>query len=274
MTKFFKRLNLRMTEAAPNGLYIPLTNFTNRLHGYSHRVEYVEGGKLIKVHDVTGELAICRRNRVWLYKKTVAHRLKRLQTVYMLDRVDPAATGAFIDCGANVGELGAFCRDRGLDYHAFEPEQLEADCCDRNNFGGQPKTNRLALWKEEAILKFYSKPDNGDSSVFEPDDFASIKEVRTTTVDAYCAKNSINEIAVLKIEAEGAEPEILAGAEAALGFARYVTVDCGFERGKSKSSTVVDVVNILTHRGFDLVDWDPGRVTFLFRNANLNIPAA
>jgi FkbM family methyltransferase len=184
----------------------------------------------------------------------------------MLHRVDPNTRGAFIDCGANVGELGAFCKARGLDYHPFEPEQLEADCCDRNNFDGQKKTNRLALWNEETTLKFYSKPDNGDSSVIEPDQFTSVKEVPTTTVDSYCRKNGIKEIAVLKIEAEGAEPEILSGAKEALGFSSYVTVDCGFERGVSKASTVVEVVNILTQNGFELVDWDPGRVTFLFRN--------
>jgi len=269
MAKLFKRLFSRLAEAAPNDLYVPVTNFANRLHGFPHRVKYVDGGTLMKVFDTTGELHICRRNHVWLYKRTVAYRLRRLQAVYMLDRVDAAATGAFIDCGANVGELGVFCKERGLDYHAFEPEQLEADCCDRNNFGGQPKTNRLALWNEETTLKFYSKPDNGDSSIFEPDDFSNVKEIKTTTVDAYCRKNGINEIAVLKIEAEGAEPEILDGAQEALRCARYVTVDCGFERGKSKSSTVVEVINFLLRRGFELVAWDAGRVTFLFRNAAL-----
>ena len=274
MVKLFRKSIERIADSAPNALFVPATNLSNALHGYPHRIEYAEGGKLIRVHDKSGSLYICRRNRVWLYKKTVAYRIKRLQTVYMLHHVDAEASGAFIDCGSNVGELGAFCKQRGLDYHPFEPEQLEAACCDQNNFGGQPKTNRLALWKKETTLRFYSKPDSGDSSLFEPTEFVSMKEVQATTVDAYCQRKGITEIAVLKIEGEGAEPEILAGAQDSLGFARYVTVDCGFERGVSKASTVVDVVNMLVRRGFELVDWDSGRVTFLFRNTALTKPRA
>jgi len=186
-------------------------------------------------------------------------------TSYSLDKVPQDVTGAFIDCGANIGELGLVAGARGWEYHAFEPEQLEADCCDINAFQGKPKCNRLALWSEETILTFYSKPDTADSSVFEQTNIVSKKEIKTTTIDKYMADAGITDIAVLKIEAEGAEPEVLLGAEEALTRAKFVTVDCGFERGLAQESTLVPVANFLLNRNYELVAWDRNWYRFLFK---------
>lgn len=210
-------------------------------------------------------LVFCRPERAGLYRRGIDRRVSRLEKSYMLTTLPETLQGVFIDCGANIGELGRFARRRGLDYHAFEPEALEADCCDFNNFGGKAQTNRKALWNEETVLKFYSKPTTADSSLIEMEDFTSVKEIPTTTLDAYIAAQGITHIAVMKIEAEGAEPEILEGAQKALAIADYVTVDCGFERGFKQESTLPPVTNFLLARGFILDNWNREWNRFLYK---------
>lgn len=224
---------------------------------------------LITVRDGREELVFCRPERAGLYRRGIDRRVSRLEKSYLLPEIaDKLNGGVFIDCGANIGELGRFCRRNNLEYHAFEPEELEGNCCDQNNYGGEPRTNRLALWNEETVLKLYSKPTTADSSVIEMKGFTTVKEIPTTTLDAYVAKHGITKIAVMKIEAEGAEPEILEGAKAALAITDYVTVDCGFERGQEQTSTLAPVANFLIRNGFEMQNWNSEWHRFLFRRAN------
>ena len=71
---------------------------------------------------------------------------------------------------------------------------------------------------------------------------------------------------IFKLEAEGAEPEVLEGAENFLTLADYVTVDCGYERGEGQDHTFIEVNNILSSAGYRIVFAQFGvRVTLLFQ---------
>ena len=71
-------------------------------------------------------------------------------------------------------------------------------------------------------------------------------------------------IAVLKVEAEGFEPEVLRGADQTLQRTDVVTVDAGEEReGKS---TAPECVNILLKAGFELRQVFLRRGVFLFES--------
>ena len=63
-----------------------------------------------------------------------------------------------------------------------------------------------------------------------------------------------DKVKLLKLEAEGAEPEILMGAENKLELIQYIAADLGFERGKKEESTYKQVTNFLLSRGFILVN--------------------
>jgi len=269
MTSLLKELGRRSTESMSDVLFERYTNTRNRLKGYPHRIAVDGRRQLITVRDPAGEIHICRRNRLWLYKKSIQGRLQELSRTYLLHLIDEDLSGAFIDCGANVGELGFWARARNLPYFAFEPEALEADCCDLNNFAGRAETNRLALWNEKTTLSFYSKPDTGDGSIFEMSDFVGVKTVQAIPLDDFVAERQIEKIAVMKIEAEGAEPEILAGASKSLSITRYLTVDCGFERGRQKESTLIPVIKAAARAGFSIVEWNPVRLVLLFRNERI-----
>jgi hypothetical protein len=73
-------------------------------------------------------------------------------------------------------------------------------------------------------------------------------------------------IRLLKLEAEGAEPEILVGAESVLSRIDYIAADLGPERGLKQEQTATPVINFLLARGFELIDMKFDRVTCLFRN--------
>lgn len=266
LSQRIKQFRREIVSNMSPAIFDAYSNIGSIIKRYPHRASSDAANGLIKVSDGEKEITICRRTRVSLYKRGIGKRLDNLARSYLLDHITEPLSGAFIDCGANVGELGAFSRARGLDYHAFEPEKLEADCCDLNNFGGAPRTNRVGLWSEDGTLKFYSKPSSADSSLFETDGYVECHTIDVRSLDSCVAEKGIDDIAIIKIEAEGAEPEILSGARKSIGMSKYVTVDCGFERGKAQESTLIPVMNIMIGSGFEAVAWDRDRVTVLFRN--------
>jgi FkbM family methyltransferase len=269
VARLLKQLRQSAIEGLPNTAFAALCNRTNALKGYKHRVGHDTRSTIITVSDGKDVLYICRRNRLWLYKNGIADRIERLKRAYLLHRLPDNLTGSFFDCGANIGELGIFSRQSGFDYHAFEPEDREADCCDLNNFRGETRTNRVGLWSQDGMLTFYSKPSTGDSSIFEMEDYVEKTEIPVRSLDSITAETGLSRIAVLKVEAEGAEPEILKGATETLKSTSFVTVDCGFERGLKKESTLVPVLNFMADANFHVVDWNPGRTCFLFQNRRI-----
>ena len=168
----------------------------------------------------------------------------------------------------NIGELGYWARIRGLTYHAFEPESREATCCDLNNSPHQRTTNRCGLWSETTQLRLFSKAKSADSSFIEIANYDQVTLVSAVALDDYVVQHGIQAIEVLKVEAEGAEPEVLRGARESLKISRYVAVDCGPERGLSQEDTVRDVCNAMYAAGFQMIHANARRVCLLFENRN------
>ena len=147
-----------ISEMLPDGLYCWLVNLRCKLRGYKLKIAAAENGVGYKVLHDGDEFLIARRNRYWYYKRGIASRLSVLAKQYELHHVSLSAGDRVIDCGANIGEIGAWAKQFDVDYTAFEPEPLEAQCCDVNAFNGTSKTNRVGLWYEDTTLKFFSKP--------------------------------------------------------------------------------------------------------------------
>lgn len=240
-------------------------------------VSWHEQSGLYVVHDTPSEsvvieganqIMIARRERIFRYRRGVADRVQRLAKKYFIDRV-PFSDGDFvIDCGANVGEIGLFVKSRAAArVIAVEPSPSEANACDENLFGGRPETVRQALWHVQGEQAFYDSNTTGDSSLIAPaSTHTNITQVRTTTLDQLAADKAVDRIKLLKIEAEGAEPEILAGGAAILSRVAYCTVDCGPERGASEAHVIPDVCNRLIGANFELLDVNLERQIFWFRN--------
>ena len=71
---------------------------------------------------------------------------------------------------------------------------------------------------------------------------------------------------LLKLEAEGAEPEVIRGSLNLLDNIEYIAADLGPERGFNKECTLKEVVNLLLENNFEIVEFKYPRVCLLFRN--------
>lgn len=253
--------------ALPNALYCMLINLRCSFRGRSFRLSTSDKHPYFDGKDKDGVVAIARRNRFKRYDRGVARWTDYLARGYCLDHIDFNKNDVVIDCGANIGEIGMWSKQFGVKYIPFEPEAAEADCCDLNNFDGEKQTQKNALWYEKTTLEFFSKPDSADSSAIEINDYSEVKRIEAVTLDGFVKEHKIKKVKLLKLEAEGAEPEVLKGSLKTLKSIEYVSTDCGFERGKNQDATFNEVNEILVENGFYIVTANLKRPVFLYRNS-------
>jgi len=220
----------------------------------------------IKIVDKIS-IFITERERLIWYERGVNSRLHLLADQYMLKNIPLSNGDTIIDCGANIGEIGVYLRQQDvvLNYIAFEPSQDEFNCCCLNNPHGT--CFQEALWNTCQKLTFYKKTDTADSSVFAIKDFTEKVTISAITLEEVFLRLHLQKVKLLKVEAEGAEPEILEGASTILDKIDYVVVDAGPERGMDQMTTVVSVVTFLLSRGFEFIGFEAVRCVCLFRNS-------
>jgi FkbM family methyltransferase len=129
------------------------------------------------------------------------------------------------DAGANVGDyaeavLGR-CRDLACRVHCFEPGAAAyRHLCSRHGGKESVVLNKIALGREagEATL-WYDREGSGSASLTKRDlahfgiDFGMSETVAMTTIDHYCSLHAVPRIDLLKLDVEGHELDVLAGAE-------------------------------------------------------------
>ena len=235
---------------------------------YPVRLDFDPVSGCTLVDDGAERFWFCRNTRFRRYTDGVNSFLTKLADQYMVDTIEMQSGDWVVDCGANVGEVSSWLLKKRPDLNilAIEPENLEANCADMNIFGGQARTIRKVLWKEDTLLKFFSCGETADSSVFEIEQYQRVTEVEAIRLDTLLAEFNPPRVRLLKLEAEGAEPEILEGAQQWLSRIDYIAADLGPERGLKQEQTATPVINYLLARGFDLVDMRFDRVVCLFKN--------
>ena len=197
-----------------------------------------------------------------LYSRGIKERGEGIGKAYCLKRINFNHGDCIIDCGANNGDLLLWFQNRNLDieYIGFEPSLNEYACLKQNIF--PHKAVNSALWNVEGEKDFFVSPDNGDSSIFEPKKFNETYKVKTEKLEKYVNK----EIKLLKVEGEGAEPEIIEGIGSNLEYIHFISADLSNERGLLSEFTVTQVTNFLLSNNFELLDFSPYRFIFLFQN--------
>lgn len=178
--------------------------------------------------------------------------VERAERIFYLEYLREGMT--VFDVGANVGELALlFSRFVGASgvVHAFEPggrafERLETIC--RAASLRNVRLNRLALAEEETTVSLHVYDDDylsWSTRALRPlEDYGidvkpvAVEEVPATTLDSYCERSGVASIDLLKVDVEGAEFQVLAGARRMLGERRVrcLTFEFGqttFDMGNS-----------------------------------------
>jgi len=130
------------------------------------------------------------------------------------------AAPVVLDIGANIGvhSLAWANANRNATIYAFEPSQsarkllhrnVEASSC-RNQVVIVPR----AISNEIGHARFFQCDDNAFSSLKDTKRkrVVRVEEVDVTTVDSFVAEHEISELSLVKIDAEGAETEVILGA--------------------------------------------------------------
>ncbi|HLM55463.1 MAG TPA: FkbM family methyltransferase [Pyrinomonadaceae bacterium] len=193
--------------------------------------------------------------------------VERAERIFYLEYLREGMT--VFDVGANVGELtllfSRFVGEAGT-VHAFEPsgagfERLSAVC--RAASLRNVRLNRLALAEKEGDVRLHVYDDeylSWTTRAARPlEDYGIDVKPRTTedvpaaTVDSYCERNGVAFIDLLKIDVEGAELQVLLGAERTLREKRVrcLTFEFGqttFDMGNSPDQ----IEAFLQQVGYDL----------------------
>jgi FkbM family methyltransferase len=146
-----------------------------------------------------------------------------VQTVALRIAVPPAT---ILDVGANVGKWsgGLLKISRNLQVpvhvHAFEPCRATfAQLSERAHDWPEVTFNNAACSRHAGTARMHVHGSGlGTNSLVEPidDRNAVTEEVQLTTVDLYCAANTIGTIDLLKIDAEGHDFDVIVGASGML----------------------------------------------------------
>jgi FkbM family methyltransferase len=251
-----------LIEKFPDSLYILLKNLKGVFKAAPERYLSVKGNIQVRDGDL---LWTTHRNRCHLYSEGLTHRGRSIGKSYLLSNIAFNNRDVVIDCGANMGDLQLFFWDLGIEitYIGIEPNPIDFECLSQNKFGSTTFLN-LALWNEKGSLKFWVDSESASSSLIEPPSFTEIITVDAMRLDQLALPSKIK---LLKVEGEGAEPEILLGCSGILHKVEFISADVGPERGVDQTSTRNDVIDYLAKNNFEIVEENPyHRKTILFKN--------
>lgn len=200
---------------------------------------------------------------------------RKLAEQYLLHQIDsPIET--VVDVGANSGDLLLALPDSVRAYLGFEPifEEFSAlvKNCEQRNMN---YPMNVALSNTSGEVQIYVSTGAGDSSLIKPaNGYSEKRKVEATRLDDLLEAGTFKDfqfIDLLKVEAEGFEPEILLGAQEFVKLCRWITVDGGPERGPDSLTTIENCTNFLASVGFSLVsiNMTSRQGVGLFRNDSL-----
>jgi FkbM family methyltransferase len=202
----------------------------------TRRVELRQRDAIYEIH-VDGAVFLAPGPRRWRqYLWGVDARLEKVAARYGFATLHPEAPGEWvIDIGGYMGEWSLLMLRRGFNVLAVEPDPAAGYCLRRNLEAHAPKGGtwihepRLAL-NRACMIDFFTEPTNADSSVFQSSRYKSRPiKIEAALLDTIVAERIPPDatIRALKMDAEGAEPEVLRGATAVLKRLRQVGVDTG-----------------------------------------------
>ena len=192
----------------------------------------------------------------WLYRDGINLRSEFIFKSYCLQNLMFGSNDVIIDCGANLGDLSIKLYEicETIKYIGIEPSPSDYELLTKNVNNESAHLLQKALGNKNEKLKFYVCSEEGDSSLIEPPSYTHSIDVGVLTLASLIDDLNIKRVKLIKIEAEGYEPEILEGAQGILNKVEYIAVDGGYERGINCEQTLTAATNFLLKNNFEMVD--------------------
>lgn len=186
--------------------------------------------------------------------------------VRRLAAADPAGGGeaaprVFFDVGANVGQTVATIRERfpGASVYAFEPFRTPLAAL-RARTAGWPEVRvfPLAMGAAAGRLEVVARADSPQNSLVNPPPAgeevpgAPAETIEIDTVDAFCTRENVATIDVLKTDTEGYDVEVLRGAAGMLaaGRVRFVYAEVALDPASRQNTPFFPLHELLTAHRF------------------------
>lgn len=281
--RLFKKLKAQLTKRSldysySNQFFVTVSNYFFRRNNLQHRFELTSPGAMLPPYKIIDPIYGSekffgyRKQGLMAFGNGIAERGATIGKDYLLDSIHFNPEDVIVDIGANTGDLKIYFDNKGIpiQYIGFEPGLLEYECLKHNNASGQ--TFQIGLGNEDTTATFYYKPEFGDSSLVEMTGYSKKYEVQVNKFSTILNKLQMGDkkIKLIKLEAEGFEPEIIAGMGSYLDNIEFIAADLGFERGVSQETTAPAVLNYLLLQDFEIVSVNGSRFVFLLRNKRFN----
>ena len=236
----------------------------NKLFSGSEKMKYKQGLYSVTFRDDIVHFPNKRVVRMFLNPK---YHLDKLYDTYCINNIEINDQDTIIDCGANIGELyySFLLKNKSIRYYAFEPEVNTYKCLKINlNSFKNVYLENIALSNESKKTSFFIDEEGANSSL---SDFGSSRklEIESKSLDDFGLEN----IKLLKVEAEGHELEVLQGSIKTMSKTKYISVDYGPEKGIDQLSTLPEVIDFMYQNNFSIIGTSKYRQIGLFKNNSL-----
>lgn len=246
-----------------------MENFIALIRGKDIRFSYIKKKNLVSAQE-KNLIRFYREPKrcFWLYRDGISLRGRFIHKSYCIDKLNFSKGDIVLDCGANSGDLFIEFKDRisSNNYIGIEPNPEDFEVLNLNC----PNTTLInkALGIETSFLDFFLATSNGDSSLIKPKNFKGTIKVEVVRLCQLMNELKLKKVKLLKLEAEGFEPEILIGAGERIKDIEYIAIDGGYERGIKEEQTFTILTNYLLKKDFEISDIYFPWYRALFKNLN------
>lgn len=228
--------------------YHKLFNKNRRECTYKFKVE--ENGR-IKLFDSNTRFYFMGYRRInrYLYPKGLELKKESLKKKYCNSSCNIEPGDIVVEIGANVGEFTIMAARNADKVFAFEPDP---NCfyCLKENTKKLSNVNIIEYGasKVNKHKAFYLLSEDADSSLLQPKVYTNKINIKLVRLDSWMDSTGLSGIDFLKIDAEGAEMEVLEGLGEKIEDINKISVDGSPERyGKP---TADEVSQFLQQKGF------------------------
>lgn len=163
-----------------------------------------------------------------------------------------------VDVGASMGVVALLAGKIGCRVLAIEPEQRNFEKLRRNialnDLSCEPLRLAITDHSGTATLHVFPRGRSGHHTLAPRDAAIATQVVECTTIDELLERRAIERVDLLKVDVEGAEPEVFAGAASSLarGAIRTIVFEISKRPLERMGHDVEDVIRPLRAAGYSI----------------------